>query len=529
MATSMGLDLPASGHSAGTDKIQNTRDLTTQPAMAPSTVDLLVLTFNCAKNLVNVGVFANHVHTAFTNNAAGLPDIVVLSLQEVAPLSPSFIGDYFLQPYFSRFDEAINLAARRHIHGAQADEAESVVSITPTTSESDLPPKPERTFTLIKAHNVGYTAIMLFARDPQRIRRLQDAEVGFGAAEMGNKGAVGLRTLYDVEGDGRQATELTFVATHLAAMEWNLPRRNANWAAIMRGMTFGDPETILDGFKGPEGTPPPAQSGESGGGGEGDGETHRLLHDTHDEEHLQVQRGLHGISVFKPSSHLFVAGDLNYRISTSSPPPNAAFPSLDPSSENYYPTFLPLDQLTRERAAGRTMHGLSEEDIKFPPTYKYNVLPKDSPVSDEDEADVPWKFASHRYPSWTDRVLYLDLPSWVKSKSENDSPRMNVLAYDALPLARSSDHRAVYLRIQVPLIPPEDMAPSESTRGVSSDPRARLPVEVDPEAWERRRAARRKELVTGWSAFLWSTKEGAWILATLLAVGMGTWWMYKAR
>lgn len=353
--------------------------------------------------------------------------------------------------------------------------------------------------------------------------------MGFGAGEMGNKGAVALRTLYSVDDtSGSKSTELTFVAAHLAAMEWNLARRNANWGAIMRSMTFRDPETILDRFRGPEGTPtPPVQSEDDGNEGT---DRHRLLHDAYDEEHLQIRQELHDVSVFKPSSHLFVAGDLNYRISTSSPPPNAAFPSLDPDSANYYPTFLPMDQLSRERQAGRTMHGLSEAEIHFPPTYKYDVQAKASPVSDEDEGEVPWKFAPHRYPSWTDRILYLDLPSWVKSRS--DKPKMNVLAYDALPLLRSSDHRPVYLRVEVPLISPEDLSPPASIRqnpdGESlKDPRVRLPVEIDPEAWSRRRAARRMELMTGWSAFLWSTKEGAWILAALLAGGLSTWYLYK--
>lgn len=346
---------------------------------------------------------------------------------------------------------------------------------------------------------------------------------------MGNKGAVSVRILYDVDGTGAASTEMTFVATHLAAMEWNLARRNANWAAIMQRLTFSNPEAILDRLRGPEGTPPPTPH-QSDDDSDASTERHRLLHETHHEEHLQVRRAMHNISVFKPSSHLFVLGDLNYRISTSSPPPNAVFPSLDPDSENYYPTFLPFDQLTRERHAGRTMHGLTEHEIRFPPTYKYDVLPKESPVADEDELEVPWKFAPHRYPSWTDRILYLDLPPWVKSRS--DSPKMRVLAYDALPLLRNSDHRPVYLRMQVPLIAPKDLSPPasiEQNPDIESikDPRVRLPVEIDPEAWSRRHAARQKELVTGWSAFLWTTKEGAWILTTMLAVGLTTWWLYK--
>jgi hypothetical protein len=46
--------------------------------MAPSTLDLLFITFNCAKNLINPTVFANHLHGALAQNSSGLPDLVVL-------------------------------------------------------------------------------------------------------------------------------------------------------------------------------------------------------------------------------------------------------------------------------------------------------------------------------------------------------------------------------------------------------------------------------------------------------------------
>ena len=46
--------------------------------MTPDNLDLLVLTFNCAKSLINVAVFAQHLQTAFSKNASGLPDLVVL-------------------------------------------------------------------------------------------------------------------------------------------------------------------------------------------------------------------------------------------------------------------------------------------------------------------------------------------------------------------------------------------------------------------------------------------------------------------
>lgn len=389
-------------------------------------------------------------------------------------MSQSFIGGYFLNPYIQRFEDALNLAAHDSIGS------------TPSVP-STLP------YTLIRTGNVGYTVILLFARDPSRLRDIQEAEVGFGAAEMGNKGAVGLRGTFS--GDGGEEGEFTFVATHLAAMEWNLARRNSNWAAIVRGLTFGNPEELVKAHIAGDNTPP-------------EGERVPLLQDVHDEQHLRLARQLHDISVFKPSSHLFVGGDLNYRISTTSPPAGASFPSLDPESENHYPAFFSRDQLTREREAGRTMHGLSEAEVNFPPTYKLIVKPG------KKDGEVDWKFAPHRYPSWTDRVLYLDTPSRCKHK-------VDVKAYDAMPAVATSDHRPVFLRASIPLIAPSCITSNLDT----DDPRARLPLEIDPEAWERRKAIRRRELMVGWSAFLWSTREGAVILGTVVVVGVGWWWL----
>lgn len=418
----------------------------------------------------------------------------------------SFIGGYFLQPYFARFEEAINIAASQlnlDTSNERAQHQDATVSLAPL--------KP---YTLVHANNVGYTAILLLARDPSRLKHIQDAEVGFGAADMGNKGAVGLRMLY--EGAAGAETELTFVATHLAAMEWNLPRRNANWAAIMRGMAFENPEAVVSSHRIPASSSPASTPLAD--------ERAHLLSDEHDAQQSCLQQQLHNISVFKPSSHLFVAGDLNYRISTTSPLPDAAFPSLDPESENHYPGFFRLDQLTRERSAGRTLHGLSEHRVSFPPTYKYDVLPPKAGTQ-EPELDVPATFAPHRYPSWTDRILYLDLPSWLKTSS-SEKPEIKIHAYDALPLLRMSDHRPVFLRASVPLISPAALAPPPDLTD-SQDPRVRLPVEIDPEAWERRAAARRKEVMAGWSMILWSTKEGVLVLATAFVLGVSIWWLLR--
>lgn len=71
------------------------------------------------------------------------------------------------------------------------------------------------------------------------VKDIETAGVGFGLWEMGNKGAVGVRFKYEAEGS---ATELTFVAVHLEAMEDAIDVRNANWKSIVRGLVFSSKE-----------------------------------------------------------------------------------------------------------------------------------------------------------------------------------------------------------------------------------------------------------------------------------------------
>ena len=46
--------------------------------MGLSTLDLFILTFNCAKNAIEVPVFAAHLQQALGHNATTLPDLVVV-------------------------------------------------------------------------------------------------------------------------------------------------------------------------------------------------------------------------------------------------------------------------------------------------------------------------------------------------------------------------------------------------------------------------------------------------------------------
>ncbi|KAK0729888.1 Endonuclease/exonuclease/phosphatase [Lasiosphaeris hirsuta] len=516
--------------------------------MAPSALDLFVLTFNCAKNLINVGVFASHLYGALSQNATGLPDLVVFSLQEVAPLSYAFVGSYLLNPYFARYEEALNLASARLVATIEGEDSDGTRCVT-EQMEGRIPTHP---YTLVRAKNVGMTAILLFARDLGALRQIEEAECGFGAAGMGNKGAVGLRVAWSEPGAaelGRSA-ELTFVATHLAAMEWNLKKRNANWRTIMSGLTFADPKAALPGvFPANQPGPGPDMSGagdrtiavESSESSDVEADDESDAQPLLDEDHLRLatqhSTTLQDMSIFKPTAYLFVAGDLNYRISSTTPPPLSPFPSFDPTSDNHHSNFLTRDQLTQERLAGRVFHGMTEAPINFGPTYKFDVLPSADGATNEAAVragaiangipEVPWRFASHRWPGWCDRVLYLDLPKWVSGRSKK---AVEVRAYDALPVVRSSDHRPVFFRASVPLVAVEDLLPpakgalSEAER---ADPRVEPPVLVDVHAWERRAAARRREIVVGWTALLWSTREGAAVMATLMVLALSGWWLFR--
>ncbi|KAL7621274.1 hypothetical protein AAE478_008593 [Parahypoxylon ruwenzoriense] len=471
-------------------------------------LDVFILTFNAGKNQINVPVFARHLYNAFSQNASTLPELVIISLQEMAPLAQAFIGSYVLNPYFQRYESAVNLAAAKFA----AEE------------ERQHRPK-DRPYTLVITRNVGMTGIMLFARKPAAVRNLKAAEVGFGAGEMANKGAVGLRMFYEKEnacGDSREA-ELTFVSTHLAAMEWNLEKRNKNWESIVSGLVFEDPKQFT---KRQHRQPTDQTSRDSG-------EAQGFL------EQDPTQKALHDISIYKPGSHLFVAGDLNYRLSKTSPTSDSTFPDTDPESPNHFAHFLARDQLTTEKAAGRTLHGLSEAPIDFPPTYKLVLSPKEEPetelgrIGDEetDLDEVDWSWALHRWPGWCDRVLFLDIPWWVQDIITDK--KIKVITYDAIPPVRSSDHRPVFLRLEVPMLEPTSLLPTTAAyetelnieRRQLVDPRVKLPFPIDFQSWEHRAHVKKWEYTIGWSMLVSQSRQAIVVFVTVLLFGLTTWWL----
>jgi hypothetical protein len=437
-----------------------------RPEMAA--LSLYIVTFNCGLTLIDTDAFASQLFNGL--NSSKLPDILVLSLQEIAPIPLSLIGGSFLVPYFERFYHAVQKGSRK------------------AANATDNAP----IYTPIAARNLGMTGIMVFAKDPSCIEDTETGGVGVGLWEMGNKGAVGVRFTYH---QGPASTELTFVAAHLAAMEGELQRRNEDWKNIVRGLVFSSSSSKRK-------TEDTSLSG---------------------EERPLLSISPRNASIYKPTSHLFVAGDLNYRTSILSPSPTDHIdtfpqPHHSPDSSNHFSSLFESDQLTQERAAGRTLHGLTEAEIKFPPTYKYK---SEEPFLTPDDELKKWPWAKHRWPSWCDRILYLPLPAWVTRSQP--SLAITTHKYTALPLFPTSDHRAVTLELSVPIV--SIPVPVEEE---GDDPRIKPPFEINVDWKRKRERARQLELVVGFALYFTSTKEGGAVAVAVLVGVVGAYFAIRA-
>jgi len=435
-----------------------------------------ITTFNCGRKLIDVDYFATHLFNGLSTNLP--PDLIVFCLQEIAPLGYSFLGGSLLAPYLARFHEALSQAAAQKLPGDAL----------------------EKEYVNVMSRNVGMTGILVFAKHhlAHRVRWVQTGGVGVGEwFDMGNKGAVGVRVGVHTDGSAEE-TVLTFVSAHLAPFEKDWERRNGDWKSICEGLVFekvgdaGQRRRMGDGQAGTESEP----LLRSGGGDEAPAAA--------------------GDTIFSPPSHVFFAGDLNYRTSDNPPSPNDfdSFPQPTESTSDprHLTNYLPKDQLNRERSKGSTLHLLGEASIDFPPTYKYSSAAQkhalassvvaaqhklgDGRVVERMETRAPaeevWLWAKHRIPSWCDRVLFLD------------AAQPKVHAYTALPVQPTSDHRPVVLSCSIPARPvTAELAP---------------PFESRRDWRERRAAARRYEIFIGLLAYLGWTWEGE---ALLLGTAVG--------
>ncbi|KAK5170570.1 uncharacterized protein LTR77_005158 [Saxophila tyrrhenica] len=404
-------------------------------------------TFNCARTPINIDHFASALFNDLKTNLP--PDLVVLSLQEIAPLGYSFIGGSLLTPYLSRFTTAVNAAATNRFEH-------------------------EGGYERVVETNAGMTALLIFARaeTARRVRWVETAGVGVGVLDMGNKGAAAARI--GLEGDGEEDVVLTFAAVHLAPHEWGWEQRNRDWRSICEGLVFERDEQAR-GREGKQGDAP---------------ESEPLLESREDD-----MRSVQG-SLFSPVSYVFFGGDLNYRTSDTAPDPEGhkKWPQLaiSRSDTQDYSALFARDQLTREKKAGKTLHNMAEAEINFPPTYKYSSAAQKAAAEDtaSDSSGVGQTWAKHRVPSWCDRILYLAAAS------------LQIFSYDAGPLQPTSDHRPVSLSFTIPTGPLG-----------STEADVKSPFSVRQDWKEARAAAQRYELIVGVAAYLALTWEGEALLA----------------
>ncbi|XP_053895818.1 phosphatidylinositol 3,4,5-trisphosphate 5-phosphatase 2-like isoform X1 [Malaclemys terrapin pileata] len=207
-----------------------------------------------------------------------------------------------------------------------------------------------------------------------RISHVNTSSVKTGIANtLGNKGAVGVSFLFN-------GTSFGFVNCHLASGSEKTHRRNQNYSDILRSLVLGD-------------------------------------------------KRLSSFDLTLRFTHLFWFGDLNYRLDME------VQDILAHVNKKEFEALLAVDQLTLEREKNKVFLRFSEEDISFPPTYRYERGSRDSYVWQK------FKTTGVRInvPSWCDRILW-------KSR-----PETHVLcnSYGCTDDIVTSDHSPVFATFEV--------------------------------------------------------------------------------
>ena len=458
-------------------------------------LDCCFVTFNCGRELINTSYFASNLFDLLQKRNAP-PDLIILALEEIAPIGYSFLGGSFLTPYFNRLQDAINESTKKWS-------------------------QPAARYENILQSNAGMTALMLFAKPDvaRSIAWIETAGVGVGNQDLGNKGAIGVRLGYGL--DEEDETEMTFVSAHLAPMEDACERRNNDWKAINENMVF----TRLS-------TPAPSKTRHKTGDTIATAEAEPLLSSATDAGMSSQQRFRDGL--IKPNSHLFLAGDLNYR--TADKPPgeedhrNWPQPTRETTDAKHYSNLFRNDQLTRELKSGRTLHYLQEAPVTFPPTYKYSSQAQEQAAeiarydfkagtNTRDSSRPPpyeqsqWHWAKHRNPSWCDRILYLNPPF--------PGTQPTIHEYTSLPVQPTSDHQPVGMLFSIPLKPLPKPNPGEEAW-------VKPPFPVRSDWKQKRETARRREIAVGVFSYLALTWEGEALLLGTVLGALGAWALLRS-
>ncbi|XP_069410681.1 phosphatidylinositol 3,4,5-trisphosphate 5-phosphatase 2 [Ovis canadensis] len=188
-------------------------------------------------------------------------------------------------------------------------------------------------------------AVLVKPEHENRISHVSTSSVKTGIANtLGNKGAVGVSFMFN-------GTSFGFVNCHLTSGNEKTARRNQNYLDILRLLTLGD-------------------------------------------------RQLSAFDISLRFTHLFWFGDLNYRLDMD------IQEILNYISRKEFEPLLRVDQLNLEREKHKVFLRFSEEEISFPPTYRYERGSRDTYAWHKQKPTG----VRTNVPSWCDRILWKSYP-----------------------------------------------------------------------------------------------------------------------
>lgn len=188
-------------------------------------------------------------------------------------------------------------------------------------------------------------AVLVKPEHENRISHVGMSSVKTGIANtLGNKGAVGVSFMFN-------GTSFGFVNCHLTSGNEKIARRNQNYLDILRLLSLGDKQ-------------------------------------------------LNSFDISLRFTHLFWLGDLNYRLDMD------IQEILNYINRKEFEPLLKVDQLNLEREKNKVFLRFAEEEISFPPTYRYERGSRDTYVWQKQKATG----MRTNVPSWCDRILWKSYP-----------------------------------------------------------------------------------------------------------------------
>jgi len=230
-------------------------------------------------------------------------------------------------------------------------------------------------YTMISAHKMNALHLTLFAHKSiaSYIQGIEYSEVRTGMrGTLGNKGAIGITfKLY--------GASFLFINCHLSSGQSQAKQRNEDIEKIVKEMELPKVRRF------------------------------------HEKKHKQKY------NLLDRFDFVFWSGDLNYRVNQTREN------TINLLKTKNLKALLKEDQLSIERKNTRILNEFQEGEIKFPPTYKYQI---NTQLFDNKK---------HRTPSWTDRVLF---------RYNKDHGKLTLVNYESIHGMMVSDHRPVFAQFE---------------------------------------------------------------------------------